>query len=86
VAGYSRIVDWWKTFKPKGVEIRGVTSKICLMMSFMICIAELIVSLCHYCQIKKGESSGTYIQEDNSYKVSVVKPKGKSIFARPRFR
>jgi len=71
---------------PKGVVIRVVTGKNCLMMSFMICIAELFVSLCHYCQIKMGKPSGTYVQEDNSYKVSVVKPKGKSLFARPRIR
>ena len=79
-------MDWWKTFKLKGVEIRGATGKNCLMISVTICIAELIILLCHYCQIKMGESSGTHGQEDNSYKVSVVKSKGKSLLAGPRIK
>jgi hypothetical protein len=66
---YLRIVDWWKTFTPKGVKVRGGTGKNYLMMSFMICIAQQMMSSCHYCQIKVDESSETYVQENNSYRV-----------------
>ena len=64
-----------------GGSKRG-TGKNCLVMSFMIVTAQQIMSLCHYYQVKMGESSATYVQDDNSYRNSVVKPKGKSTLAR----
>lgn len=55
-------------------------------MNFIISTAQQIMSLCHYYQVKMGEPSGTYVQDGNSYRNSVVKPKGKTTLARPRSR